>query len=162
LFISLSGCLEVSLDSTRGLFFAWPLLVQLSRFRLVAWESMLVLAVNKEQEDYGTLCHPLIAEPEVLRLRPPVPVNVPFVIQISRQMTASVIPKKRHWAVGKETGKTSHVERFNNTRRQRISCLVRSTLSFSKKLENHIGAIWYFRDYSLPKVTKKGDSTQFK
>lgn len=57
---------------------------------------------------------------------------------------ASVIPKKRHQAVGKETGKTSHIERFNNTMRQRISRLVRSTLSFSKKLENHIGAIWYF------------------
>ncbi len=57
---------------------------------------------------------------------------------------ASVIPKKRHRAVGKETGKTSHIERFNNTMRQRISRLVRSTLSFSKKLENHIGAIWYF------------------
>jgi hypothetical protein len=28
--------------------------------------------------------------------------------------------------------------------RQRISRLVRKTLSFSKKLENHIGAIWYF------------------
>lgn len=56
----------------------------------------------------------------------------------------SVIPKKRHQAVGKETGKTSHIERFNNTMRQRISRLVRSTLSFSKKLENHIGAIWYF------------------
>ncbi|HLP87031.1 MAG TPA: IS1 family transposase, partial [Nostocaceae cyanobacterium] len=28
--------------------------------------------------------------------------------------------------------------------RQRISRLVRSALSFSKKLENHIGAIWYF------------------
>jgi ABC-type transport system substrate-binding protein len=27
---------------------------------------------------------------------------------------------------------------------QRISRLVRKTLSFSKKRENHIGAIWYF------------------
>lgn len=26
----------------------------------------------------------------------------------------------------------------------RVSRLVRKTLSFSKKLENHIGAIWYF------------------
>jgi insertion element IS1 protein InsB len=39
---------------------------------------------------------------------------------------------------------TSHLERLNNTIRQRISRLVRKTLSFSKKLENHIGAIKYF------------------
>ncbi len=56
----------------------------------------------------------------------------------------NVIPKKCHRSVGKESGKTSHIERFNNTMRQRISRLVRSTLSFSKTLENHIGAIWYF------------------
>ena len=55
-----------------------------------------------------------------------------------------VLPSKRHKAVGKESGKTNHVERFNNTMRQRISRLVRKTLSFSKKLENHLGAIWYF------------------
>jgi IS1 family transposase len=57
---------------------------------------------------------------------------------------AAVIPSKRHRAVGKETGKTSYIERFNNTLRQRVSRLVRKTLSFSKSLENHIGAIWYF------------------
>lgn len=56
----------------------------------------------------------------------------------------TVLPSKRHRAVGKETGKTSYVERFNNTLRQRVSRLVRKTLSFSKSLENHIGAIWYF------------------
>ncbi|HED04723.1 MAG TPA: IS1 family transposase, partial [Candidatus Fraserbacteria bacterium] len=36
------------------------------------------------------------------------------------------------------------LERFNCTLRQRVSRLVRKTLSFSKKLENHVGAIWYF------------------
>lgn len=55
-----------------------------------------------------------------------------------------VLPKKRHRSVGKESGQTNHIERFNNTLRQRISRLVRKTLSFSKKLENHIGAIWNF------------------
>jgi len=55
-----------------------------------------------------------------------------------------VIPSSRHKAVGKESGKTDRIERFNCTMRQRISRLVRSTLSFSKKVENHIGAIWYF------------------
>ena len=57
---------------------------------------------------------------------------------------SKVLPRKRHQAVGKETGKTSYIERFNNTLRQRVSRLVRKTLSFSKSLNNHIGAIWYF------------------
>ncbi len=57
---------------------------------------------------------------------------------------ASVLPSKRHRVVGKETGKTSYIERFNNTLGQRVSRLVRKTLSFSKSLENDIGAIWYF------------------
>jgi IS1 family transposase len=43
-----------------------------------------------------------------------------------------------------ESGKTSYIERFNNTLRQRVGRLVRKTLSFSKVLDNHIGAIWYF------------------
>jgi IS1 family transposase len=55
-----------------------------------------------------------------------------------------VFPKKRHRAVGKDTGQTNYIERFNNTMRQRISRLGRKTLSFSKKLSNHRGAIWYF------------------
>ncbi|NHC37964.1 IS1 family transposase [Scytonema millei] len=59
----------------------------------------------------------------------------------------NVIPKKRHRPVKRESGKTNHIERFNNTMRQRISRLVRATLSFSKKLENHLGAIWYFIHY---------------
>jgi IS1 family transposase len=36
------------------------------------------------------------------------------------------------------------IERFNNTLRQRVSRLVRETLSFSKTLANHIGALKYF------------------
>lgn len=55
-----------------------------------------------------------------------------------------VIPENQHEAVGKETGKTSLIERLNNTLRQRIGRLVRKTLSFSKKLENHIGMIFNF------------------
>ncbi|MFN7715101.1 MAG: IS1 family transposase, partial [Pseudanabaenaceae cyanobacterium] len=42
------------------------------------------------------------------------------------------------------TGKTSYIERVNNTFRQRIGRLVRKTSSFSKKLKNHIDSIWYF------------------
>ncbi len=55
-----------------------------------------------------------------------------------------VIPSQQHQAVGKDSGQTNHIERFNGTLRQRVSRLVRKTLSFSKKLENHLGAIWYF------------------
>jgi hypothetical protein len=57
--------------------------------------------------------------------------------------------------VGKDSGLTSYIERLNNTLRQRISRLVRKTLAFSKKLENHIGAIWTFiHDYNR-RVRKK-------
>jgi len=55
-----------------------------------------------------------------------------------------VLPSKRHQAVGKESGIMNPLERFNCTLRQRVSRLVRQALSFSKKLENHIGAIWMF------------------
>ena len=63
------------------------------------------------------------------------------------QAYEQVIPNQRHRAVGKETGHTSYIERFNNTVRQRVGRLVRETLSFSKKLSNHIGAIWDFVHY---------------
>jgi IS1 family transposase len=57
--------------------------------------------------------------------------------------------------VGQERGLTSDIARLNNTLRQRISRWVRKTLSFLKKLENHIGAIWMFiHDYNRP-VRKK-------
>lgn len=55
-----------------------------------------------------------------------------------------IFPSSRHRAVEKRSGKTNLIERFNCTLRQRVSRLVRQTLSFSKKLDNHIGAIWYF------------------
>ena len=61
-----------------------------------------------------------------------------------------VIPPARHRAITKLARKTNHIERFNCTLRQRVSRLVRSTLSFSKSLANHIGAIKYFiGDYNL-------------
>ena len=55
-----------------------------------------------------------------------------------------VIPAERHKAITKQARKTNHIERFNNTLRQGVSRLVRETLSFSKTLANHIGAIKYF------------------
>jgi len=60
---------------------------------------------------------------------------------------AAVIPPDQHRPVKKDSGKTNYLERFNCTLRQRVSRLVRKTLSFSKKLTNHIGAIWYFVHY---------------
>ena len=53
----------------------------------------------------------------------------------------TVLPSKRHRAVGKDSGQTNRIERFNCTLRQRTSRLGRKTLSFSKKLEYPIGAI---------------------
>src|SRR5919109_1043237 len=55
-----------------------------------------------------------------------------------------VIPAERHKTITKKARKTIHIERFNNTLRQRVSQWVRATLTFSKKVENHIGAIRYF------------------
>ena len=55
-----------------------------------------------------------------------------------------VIPAAQHRAISKLARKTNHLERFNNTLRQRVSRLVRDALSFSKKLAHHIGAIKLF------------------
>jgi IS1 family transposase len=57
------------------------------------------------------------------------------------QVYASALPSKRHKAVDKASGKTSLIERLNNTIRQQCCRLVRKALSFSKKLANHVGAI---------------------
>jgi len=63
-----------------------------------------------------------------------------------------IIPSAQHRAISKLARKTNHVERFNCTLRQRVSRLVRATLSFSKKLSYHIGAIKHFIcDYNLTK-----------
>jgi len=64
-----------------------------------------------------------------------------------------VIPAAQHKPIGKYARKTNHIERFNNTLRQRVSRLVRSPWAFSKNMENHIGAIRYFiYHYNLTKA----------
>jgi hypothetical protein len=64
-----------------------------------------------------------------------------------------VIPAAQHRAISKRARLTNHIERFNNTLRQRVSRLVREALSFSKKLANHIGAIKLFIcHYNLTKA----------
>lgn len=60
---------------------------------------------------------------------------------------ASVFPKEQRRPVGKETGLTSYLERFNNTLRQRLSRLVRKSMAFSKKIQNHVGAVFYFLNH---------------
>ncbi len=49
-----------------------------------------------------------------------------------------------HQSVGKESGQTAHVERWNNTLRQRLARFVRKTLSFSKSDEFHEIALRLF------------------
>ena len=44
------------------------------------------------------------------------------------QAYACIFPSKRLQPVGKDSGKTNHIERFNNTLRQRVSRPVRKTL----------------------------------
>ena len=69
------------------------------------------------------------------------------------QAYVGVIEAKQHRVVKKQKRITNHIERFNCTLRQRISRLVRKSLSFSKKLANHIGAIKYFIcHYNLEKA----------
>ena len=64
-----------------------------------------------------------------------------------------VIPAVQHRAISKLARKTTHIERFNNTLRQRGSRLVREALSCSKKLANHIGAMKLFIcHYNLTKA----------
>ena len=64
-----------------------------------------------------------------------------------------VIPAAQHRAVNKLARQTNHIERFNNTLRQRVSRLVREGLAFSKTLAHHIGAIKLFIcHYNLTKA----------
>ena len=61
----------------------------------------------------------------------------------------AVLPQRQHRPVGKEEGQTNHIERFNNTLRQRLARLVRKTLSFSKKDEMHqLCLLLFLHDYN--------------
>lgn len=60
------------------------------------------------------------------------------------QAYQAVLPDAQHEAVGKETGKTNHVERWNNTLRQRLAQFVRKTLSFSKCPKMHFMRLLLF------------------
>ncbi len=55
-----------------------------------------------------------------------------------------VFPEKSHQSVGKETGLTAHVERWNLTLRQSLARFVRKTLSFSKSDTYHEAVLSLF------------------
>ena len=56
----------------------------------------------------------------------------------------------RHHLVGKESGETAHVERWNCTIRQRLARYVRKTLSFSKLDKyHHLCTKWFIYEYNL-------------
>lgn len=57
---------------------------------------------------------------------------------------AKVLPATPHTAVGKESGETAHVERWNLTLRQRLARFVRRTLSFSKSSWMHEACLRLF------------------
>lgn len=57
---------------------------------------------------------------------------------------AEVFDPDTHKSVGKHTGLTNHVERFNATARHRLGRLTRQTLSFSKTKKNHEAVLHAF------------------
>ncbi len=60
-----------------------------------------------------------------------------------------VLPKKQHRATGKGAGQTCHIERFNNTLRQRLGRFVRKAPSFSKTDAMHENCLrLFFHDYN--------------
>lgn len=66
-----------------------------------------------------------------------------------------VFSSETHHSVGKETGQTNHVERWNNTLRQRLSRYVRKTLSFSKKVRwHHMVTKLFIYNYNLAKAVE--------
>ena len=49
----------------------------------------------------------------------------------------AVIPSEQQRPVGKETGETAHIERWNNTLWKQLARFPRKTLSFSKCIKMH-------------------------
>ena len=69
----------------------------------------------------------------------------------------AVIPEEQLIQVGKETGETAHVERWNCTLRQRLGRFVRKTLSFSKSTFMHTTCLDLFlHRYNLDRAILLG------
>ncbi len=65
-----------------------------------------------------------------------------------------VLPSDQHEAVDKKSGQTNHVERWNNTLRQRLGRFVRKSLSFSKCDFMHETCLRLFvHEYNLSKLS---------
>ena len=93
---------------------------------------MSVIVAVMAHKDYGMPCQQCIDS-----VRSPT--------RISGRLTRRYSQTRGIKVLARIVALTSLIERFNCTLRQRVSPrLVSKTLSFSKKLENHIGAIWYF------------------
>ena len=60
------------------------------------------------------------------------------------EASTKVLPEAQHTAVGKESGETAHIERWNLTLRQRLARFVRRTLSFSKSSVMHEACLRLF------------------
>jgi insertion element IS1 protein InsB len=63
------------------------------------------------------------------------------------QTYKKVFSSDTHQSVGKESGQTAHVERWNNTLRQRLARFVRKTLSFSKSDTFHEWVLQLYLHY---------------
>lgn len=69
---------------------------------------------------------------------------------------AQVLPTEQHCATGKGAGQTCHIERFNNTLRQRLGRFVRRTLSFSKTDQMHENCLRLFlHEHNKQRLTKR-------
>ena len=61
-----------------------------------------------------------------------------------------VFPEETHRSVGKDSGETNHMERWNCTLRQKLARYVRKTLSFSKvEYMHHLVTRWFIVEYNL-------------
>ncbi len=72
----------------------------------------------------------------------------------------TVVPEGQHVACGKGSGQTNHVERFNNTLRQRLARFVRKTLSFSKSDVMHEGCLRLFLHHYNTRMVPGAAATQ--
>jgi IS1 family transposase len=61
-----------------------------------------------------------------------------------------VFSNETHRSVGKDSGQTNHMERWNCTLRQKLARYVRKTLSFSKAVYmHHLVTRWFIVEYNL-------------
>lgn len=87
------------------------------------------------------------SQDSAVRLWAKVPLQIKaqaLVLTDCRDAYAVAIPANQHVACGKQSGQVNLIERFNGTLRQRVSRLVRKSLSFSKSEWFHEEAIKYF------------------